>query len=383
MRVCMLTSLHSAKDDRIFFKEALSLKNKGFDVSILCLADGDGFIKDMAGNVLNLGLGSCIRSDGIDIYCVQKEQGFLEKILHKIGKGKTWKNYIVKGREIVADVYHAHEPQTAFIGIQIQKNTNAKLIYDAHEPWIFSRSAKEWILKKICLPRLKNIITANHITEQSLLGEKSDLNTEVIYNCSPSFFAQHQKENKEVIICHEGSLLFNRGLKLIIKALVILKKTHPNFRFRIIGDVFGEEKNFLENKIITNDLENNIEITGWLSYNDVPKSIADCSIGLITNTNEKRNTLAGPPNKLFNYMTMGLAIITVDLPATNTIIKETTCGIILEKRNAQFLAKAIQNLLENTAKRKRFQENALHWEKKRFNWQSEEEKLFQFYNRLK
>jgi len=379
----MLTSLHSAKDDRIFFKEALSLKNKGFDVSILCLADGDGFIKDMAGNVLNLGLGSCIRSDGIDIYCVQKEQGFLEKILHKIGKGKTWKNYIVKGREIVADVYHAHEPQTAFIGIQIQKNTNAKLIYDAHEPWIFSRSAKEWILKKICLPRLKNIITANHITEQSLLGEKSDLNTEVIYNCSPSFFAQHQKENKEVIICHEGSLLFNRGLKLIIKALVILKKTHPNFRFRIIGDVFGEEKNFLENKIITNDLENNIEITRWLSYNDVPKSIADCSIGLITNTNEKRNTLAGPPNKLFNYMTMGLAIITVDLPATNTIIKETTCGIILEKRNAQFLAKAIQNLLENTAKRKRFQENALHWEKKRFNWQSEEEKLFQFYNRLK
>ena len=379
----MLTSLHSAKDDRIFFKEALSLKNKGFDVSILCLADGDGFIKDMAGNVLNLGLESCIRSDGIDIYCVQKEQGFLEKILHKIGKGKTWKNYIVKGREIVADVYHAHEPQTAFIGIQIQKNTNAKLIYDAHEPWIFSRSAKEWILKKICLPRLKNIITANHITEQSLLGEKSDLNTEVIYNCSPSFFAQHQKENKEVIICHEGSLLFNRGLKLIIKALVILKKTHPNFRFRIIGDVFGEEKNFLENKIITNDLENNIEITGWLSYNDVPKSIADCSIGLITNTNEKRNTLAGPPNKLFNYMTMGLAIITVDLPATNTIIKETTCGIILEKRNAQFLAKAIQNLLENTAKRKRFQESALYWEKKRFNWQSEEEKLFQFYNRLK
>ena len=383
MRVCMLTSLHSAKDDRIFFKEALSLKDKGFDVSILCLADGDGFIKDMAGNVLNLGLESCIRSDGINIYCVQKEQGSLEKILHKIGKGTTWKNYITKAGEIAADVYHAHEPQTAFIGMQIQKNTNAKLIYDAHEPWIFSRSVKEWILKKLCLPRLKNIITANQITEQSLLGEKSDLNTEVIYNCSPSFFVQHQKENKEVIICHEGSLLFNRGLKLIIKALVILKKTHPNFRFRIIGDVFGEEKKFLQKEITINNLENNIEITGWLSYNDVPKKIADCSIGIITNTNEKRNTLAGPPNKLFNYMTMGLAIVTVDLPATTNIINETTCGIILQKRDSQILAKAIQNLLENTATRKKFQENALHWQKKKFNWQLEAEKLFQFYNSLK
>ena len=172
-------------------------------------------------------------------------------------------------------------------------------------------------------------------------------------------------------------------MKLIVDALIILKTTTPNFKFRIIGDVFGEEKKFLQEKIATNNLENNIEITGWLSYNDVPKKIADCSIGIITNTNEKRNTLAGPPNKLFNYMTMGLAIVTVDLPATTTIINETTCGIILQKRDAQLLAKEIQNLLDNTATRKQFQENALHWAKKKFNWQSEAEKLFQFYNRLK
>ena len=379
----MLTSLHSAKDDRIFFKEALSLKDKGFDVSILCLADGNGFIKDMAGNVLNSSSESCIKRDGISIFCIQKQQGALEKILHKLGKGKTWENYIAKAGEIAADVYHAHEPQTAFIGIKIQRKKNSKLIYDAHEPWIFSRSAKEWILKKLCLPKLKNIITANQITQQSLLKENPNLHTEVIYNCSPAFFEEYQKENKEVIICHEGSLWFNRGLKLIIKALVILKGTHPNFRFRIIGDVFGEEKKFLQKEITINNLENNIEITGWLSYNDVPKKIADCSIGIIANTNEKRNTLAGPPNKLFNYITMGLAIVAVDLPATTTIINETTCGIILQKRDSQLLAKEIQNLLDNTATRKQFQENALHWQKKKFNWQSEAEKLFQFYNRLK
>ena len=80
---------------------------------------------------------------------------------------------------------------------------------------------------------------------------------------------------------------------------------------------------------------------------------------------------------------MGLAIVTVDLPATTTIINETNCGIILQKRDAQLLAKDIQNLLDNTARRKQFQENALHWAKKKFNWQSEAEKLFQFYNRLK
>ena len=82
-------------------------------------------------------------------------------------------------------------------------------------------------------------------------------------------------------------------------------------------------------------------------------------------------------------MTMGLAIVAVDLPTTTAIINETTCGIILQKRSAQLLAKEIQNLLDNTATRKQFQGNALHWAKKKFNWQSEAEKLFQFYNRLK
>lgn len=383
MKVCMITSLHSPKDDRIFFKEAMSLKTRGFEVSILCVADENGKIKDMSGEVINTNNEEEIICDGIQIICIKKQSVLSQKILHRLGKGKCWSNFIKKAIEINAEVYHAHEPQTAFIGLKIQKQSAAKLIYDAHEPWIFSRSVKEGLLKILCLSKLKNIISANQITQQALLKENPRLNTEVIYNCSPSFFTEHQKESDEVIICHEGALWFNRGLKLIVDALIIIKTITPKFKFRIIGDVFGEEKKFLQNKIAINNLENNIEITGWLSYNDVPKKLADCSIGIIANTNEKRNTLAGPPNKLFNYMTMGLAIVTVDLPATTTIINETTCGIVLQKRDAQLLAKAMQNLLDNTETRKQFQENALRWAKRKFNWQSEAEKLFQFYNRLK
>ena len=159
--------------------------------------------------------------------------------MHKIGAGRCWKEFINKAIEINADVYHAHEPQTAFIGLKIQQKTNTKLIYDAHDPWIFSRSIKEWILKKKCISELKNIITANAITQKSLLKQNSNLNTTVVYNCSPTFFLKHRKKNSEIVICHEGALWFNRGLKMIMEALIVLKTTHPNFRFRIIGDVFS------------------------------------------------------------------------------------------------------------------------------------------------
>jgi glycosyltransferase involved in cell wall biosynthesis len=379
----MITSLHSPKDDRIFFKQAKSLQNNGFDVSILCLADDNGKFKDMSGNVLNAKNESQIEADGIKIICIKKQSSLFQKILHKFAKGKCWDNFIKKAIEINAEVYHAHEPQTAFIGLKIQSHTKAKLIYDAHEPWIFSRSLKEGLLKILCLSKLKNIITANQITQQTLLKENPKLNTEVIYNCSPSFFTQYRKENKDIIICHEGALWFNRGLKLIVEALIILKTTHSNFKFRIIGDVFGKEREYLKSKIKENNLQENIEITGWLNYKDVPKSLADCSIGIITNTEEKRNTLAGPANKLFNYMTMGLAIVSVNLPATTQIIQEINCGIILQKRDAPFLAQELIKLLNDKTTLSTLQQKSGIAAEEKYNWESEADKLFQFYRSLK
>ena len=113
---------------------------------------------------------------------------------------------------------------------------------------------------------------------------------------------------------------------------------------------FGDEREYLLTKIKENNLQENVEITGWLAYKDVPKSLADCSIGIITNTEEKRNTMAGPPNKLFNYMTLGLAVLSVDLLATTQIIQETNCGIILQKRDAPLLAKELIKLLNDKTK---------------------------------
>ncbi|MEE2700163.1 MAG: glycosyltransferase [Bacteroidota bacterium] len=383
MKVCMITSLHSPQDDRVFFKEALSLKSNGFDVSILCLADENGFLKDMSGNLLNEKNQQSIIIDGINIFGIKKQSTLFQKLLHKIGQGKCWDVFIKTAIDIDAEVYHAHEPQTAFIGLKIQKQTNAKLIYDAHEPWIFSRSIKEWVLKKLCLKKLKNIITANAITQQTLLKENPNINIAVIFNCSPSFFSQYRKENSEIIICHEGALLFNRGLKMIMEALIILKETHPNFKFKIIGDVFGKEKKYLRSKITANNLEENIEITGWLPYKNVPNAIAECSIGLICNTDEKRNTLAGPPNKLFNYMTMGLATITVDLPATTSILQKAKCGILLQKRDARHLSSSITKLLDDQDTLRTYQQSALQTADESYNWQSEAEQLFQFYKCLK
>ena len=118
----------------------------------------------------------------------------------------------------------------------------------------------------------------------------------------------------------------------------------------------------------------------------MPKAIADCSIGIICNTNEKRNTFAGPPNKLFNYVTMGLATISVDLPATTSILQKTNCGMPLQTRDAHPLANSIKKLLDDQDTLNYFSAKCIARncrQDKRYNWQSEAEQLFQFYKGLK
>ena len=92
--------------------------------------------------------------------------------------------------------------------------------------------------------------------------------------------------------------------------------------------------------------------------------------------------MAGPPNKLFNYITLGLAVLSVDLLAITQIIQETNCGIILQKRDAPLLAQELMKLLNDKATLSALQQKSIIATEEKYNWESEAIKLFQFYRSL-
>ena len=142
-------------------------------------------------------------------------------------------------------------------------------------------------------------------------------------------------------------------------------------------------KKWLNNKIIQDNLTDNIVITGWLDYKDVGEQIAKCQIGIITMLPIPNNMLAGQPNKLFNYMRYGLAIVAPDFPEITRVIEDEKCGVIYSSGSEDQLFEAIEYLITHKALCTEMGAKGIQAVYDSYCWEKMEEPLHNAYQMLK
>ena len=88
-----------------------------------------------------------------------------------------------------------------------------------------------------------------------------------------------------------------------------------------------------------------VSITGRLPFREVEQRLSRADIGLIPHyATEAWNTTI--PNKLFDYMALGLPVIVSEARPTPRIVEETACGEVFRDRNASDLARCILALTD-------------------------------------
>jgi glycosyltransferase involved in cell wall biosynthesis len=411
-KVCILTTHHPATDARIFYKEARSLQQAGYDVSLIAPLNKDGFLVDSGKKPIaeletviegikiigfKLGTNKILDLRKIRIIASWLRLGTIGTLNFGF---EPFSDIIDKGIQIKADVYHCHEIWSLYVGIQIKrmlakKGISSNLVYDVHE-FSSARHTNHPVdnitgrivaaFERKSLDYVDYVITANYITRGYLLSLNRFIKTEVLDNCPDmSIFQEAEKKHKNdvITICHEGMLHFNRGLREMLEVMNILKGRYGDkVRFLIIGDVFGEERKYYEEKVKEYGIEDIVGRTGWLPYTDVGKALSQCSIGVIFMQYTENNMLAGPPNKLYNYMRYGLPVVTVDLPETRRIILESQCGVIVKNRKIKTLVDAMSLLIENEELRDQLGENARNAIYEKYNWGIMGKKLLRVYKEL-
>ncbi len=374
MRICLLSSGHKPCDERIFYKEARTLAKEYDDVWVI--SPYSEYIPE--------------KKDGVKFRSIPTYSR------NMIGRFKSVRELYKIALNLKADIYHCHEPESLVAAIKLKNKIGCKVIFDSHEMWAaslaqrfptFLQSYIMFIYKMFEHTKIRQcdyVIGASWTISDYLKRIVGHERTETILNCTlPDIFGEvpEKKWNEQIIICHDGHLPFSRGLKTMVKAAEIVSKKYQ-IKFKIVGDVFDEEREWLESYLTKYGLDDMIERTGWLDYRDVGHALANCHIGLIA-LQKLPNNIVTSANKEFNYMYYGMPFVSPDFRlSTNKLIAEEKCGISANSVSAKSYAEAISYLIEHHDKMIEMGLNAKKASEERYRWTHMEGKLLNVYKQL-
>lgn len=369
MRVCILTAVREPFDERLFYKIGQSLRDHCQSVTVV--APWSKPSDEVA---------------GIHILGMSPRKGRLARLARLRELFRT-------ALTVRADVYQCEELDAWIVGALLQRRLGCRLVYDAHECNIADLPSRSpWLLRPLVFllvlvieralaRRSQIVLPANQITRGYYLLLNRFLHIPVLYNVPRlSLFRDADEGSQRPFdFCHEGHLPFNRGLKRMVRALLEVRREFPAVRLLIVGDVFREERKWLDEQIRTHHLEETICATGWLPYPEVGQHVARCRIGLIGMEPTPNNMLAGPPNKLFNYMRYGMPVLAPDFPEIGRIVNESQCGITYRPGDDQALCQCMLELMRNPEKTAELGMNATRAARQVYNWEETEKDLLHAY----
>lgn len=392
-KVCMISCTHGLYDDRIYWKEALSLKKHGYDVYHIGVGHGN---KEF------------ISEHGIKLILVRRIKYFnnsaIDKLYHSlISRKNVYKKILKIAANLKADVYHLHDLQINRIGKKLKSlRHNPKVIYDVHEPfpenirhfrkrnllmriikWLYSVYVYRWELK--CSKNYDYIIPTEETVYNKFKDYLKNDNIGIIYNYSDlnseNKNLPHIEREYDAIYC--GSITKFRGVLQIIETARIARIKSRNLKFLILGPVWDKGlKNKINSLIHKYGLSNNVILKDMVPYDQVSIFYNKSKIGLAVFLDNPITQII-LPIKTFEYMAFGLPIVCSNF---GHLLKYTTAnntGIPVDPKKPEEIYNAIVKILDNKSIYEEYRNNSLKASKEKYDWSLMDKKLIGIYSKIK
>jgi len=120
---------------------------------------------------------------------------------------------------------------------------------------------------------------------------------------------------------------------------------------------------------------------GFLAAAEGYKVVAQCQVGLAILANEPNST-ESYPTKIFEYMALGIPVITSDFPLYRSVVEKHDCGYCVEPSDVGAVVERLKYLQEHPEEQTRLGENGKQAVQKHFSWAVELDKLEAFYSEI-
>ncbi len=378
MKVCFVSSMHTPLDKRVFDKEARSLAVAGFDVVHLAPGNIQTEVKD-----------------GILLKTYPPPDGL---ICRALGMFKLY----TRANKIDADVYHCNEVDSWVVGVFLKLFKGKKVVFDVHEhyPSTFGYDRFPQWFQPICSVIIRILFRCLiPFTDYLFLAKKSVSSDfpsasgkmEVIYNYTPIRNKPISKKDVPTKIqrifdgkftaVHIGLFNVNRGWPQLLSAMT--KITIPNFQFISIGMINDDTEEEFWKVASQFGLKQKIILKPWLPFEDVYWHLLCSQVGLVLFQPENLNIVYAFPHKMFDYMLAGLPVIIPEFAIEIApIVKQKNCGLPIDTTNPDKIANAINMLSNSNSKRLSMGQNGRRAVIEECNWESQAEKLVNYYRTL-
>ncbi len=287
-----------------------------------------------------------------------------------------------------ADVYHSHDLNTLYVGAMCKKRIGARLVYDSHELQTERNRMTKWWRRwaawneRRWLPYADAMIVASPSwidINREKYGKVPEISVSVINTPALDDAGEPADLRGELgisqdaaVLLYQGSIQENRGIEPAIDAVTLL----DDVVLVIVG--YGYHRPVLEADIRERGLSDRVKFFGPIPNNELLQWTAAADIGLCNIVNSSLSYYTSLPNKLFEYIIAGIAVIGSDSPEIGRIVAEEGVGEVADPVDPEALAKATQTILGNLDKYRTATKSAAL----RYNWGIEEQKLLDVYRRL-
>lgn len=362
-KVIHISTVHYWQDARILDKECFSLAKAGYNVSLFIQHDGD------------------IKRCGVKLIGLPVAKTKFQR-LFSTGPRMLWEVCKRPSKAIL----HLHDPELLLIG-WFFKILGFKVIYDVHEDLPKDISAKNWIPKIIRKPlsyitrQLEFILTApldGVVTVTPTIQRRFTHVKNVLVRNFPKLdlFLNNKPALAKEYVIYVGDIRMIRGAKEMV--LAMQNANDLDLKLKLGGRIYPND---FRKELLQIDKAGRVEFLGWVSHYKIPEVLGKALCGLVV-LHPSGGYEEAFPVKLFEYMASGIPVIASDFPVWRKIIEEADCGLMVNPKKPEEIAKAINYLNENPDEANRLGENGRKAAKEYYSWEQEEKKLIQFYREV-
>jgi glycosyltransferase involved in cell wall biosynthesis len=241
------------------------------------------------------------------------------------------------------------------------------------------RELKKADLIMVVSSYLKQRLVAHGIPEYKILVNHNGVNPAV-------FDQQRHARNEKIrdswgvppdgfVFGYVGGMETFRKLPQVVKTFGVFAMDQPNAYLVVIGAGADLDAVKRTREHYPANIRNQIHIAGILPYDQVADSMAcfDCAIFPFSNP-------YGSPQKIFEYLAMGLPVLGPEVPAVTEVFKDRT-HMRLTKQDGSNLAALFKEMIENQKLNQQMAARGCKLVLDHFTWDANAKRLVQFFEK--